>query len=496
MIDYETFARIKHLHEQKSLEPTQIAQELALDLRTVARWLAEKRFRSRDCTVRPSILDPFKDDIIRMLESHPYTAQQVLQKIQGEGFSGRYSIVKRYVHKVRPSQKSAFLTLAFAPGECAQVDWGSYGSIKVGDTSRRLSFFVMVLCYSRQIYVEFTVSQTMEHFLACHVNAFTAFGGVPARIMVDNLKSAVLKHALGQVPTFNPKYQDFASHHGFIITACGVRKPNEKGRVENGVGYVKKNFLAGTELPDFMALAPAVKLWLDSVANVWIHGETRKKPVDMLMEEQPHLQPLPANLYDIGTVAQVRANSQFRVTLDTNRYSVPSCYAGARLTMKVYPDRLCFYHEAGLIARHARSYERHRDFEEPDHARDLIAQRKKGNDQKRFLRFLALSPRAIAYFSELKHRHLNVDHHLRKILALADIYGKEAVTRAMDDALELHVAGADYIANILECRTRKLPEPGPLHLTRRSDLLEINIQGPDLSVYDLQPSSSKKGNLS
>jgi transposase len=271
MIDYETFARIKHLHEQKSLEPTQIAQELALDLRTVARWLAEKRFRSRDCTVRPSILDPFKDDIIRMLESHPYTAQQVL------------------LHKVRPSQKSAFLTLAFAPGECAQVDWGSYGSIKVGDTSRRLSFFVMVLCYSRQIYVEFTVSQTMEHFLACHVNAFTAFGGVPARIMVDNLKSAALKHALGQVPTFNPKYQDFASHHGFIITACGVRKPNEKGRVENGVGYVKKNFLAGTELPDFMALAPAVKLWLDSVANVQIHGETRKKPVDMLMEEQPHL---------------------------------------------------------------------------------------------------------------------------------------------------------------------------------------------------------------
>jgi hypothetical protein len=244
-----------------------------------------------------------------------------------------------------------------------------------------------------------------------------------------------------------------------------------------------------------MALAPAVRLWLDGVANVRIHGETRKRPVDMLVEEQPHLQPLPANLYDIGTVAQVRANSQFRVTLDTNRYSAPSCYAGARLTMKIYPDRLCLYHEAALITRHTRSYEKHRDFEEPDHARELVAQRKKGDDQKRFLKFLAISPRAITYFNELKARHLNVDHHLRKILAMADIYGKEAVTRAMDDALELHVASADYIVNILECRTRKLREPGPLHLTRRSDLLEITIQGPGLSVYDLQP-ASKKENLS
>ncbi|MDP1526368.1 MAG: IS21 family transposase, partial [Rhodocyclaceae bacterium] len=302
MIDYETFARIKNLHEQKGLEPTQIARELALDLRTVTRWLTEKRFHSRNSGVRPSKLDPFKGSILRLLEAHPYTAQQVLQRIKEEGFDGRYSIVKRYVHKVRPTRKSAYLTLAFAPGECAQVDWGSYGSIRVGETSRRLSFFVMVLCYSRQMYVEFTVSQTMEHFLACHANAFTAFGGVPARIMVDNLKSAVLQRPLGQAPVFNPRYLDYARHHGFTITACGVRKANEKGRVENGVGYIKKNFLAGLELPDFRALAPALTLWLDTVANVRIHGETRKKPVEMLIEERPHLLPLPANLYDIGTV--------------------------------------------------------------------------------------------------------------------------------------------------------------------------------------------------
>ncbi|NCO51296.1 MAG: transposase [Deltaproteobacteria bacterium CG23_combo_of_CG06-09_8_20_14_all_51_20] len=492
MIDYEIFARIKHLHEQKGLAPTQIARELSLDPRTVARWLAEKRFLSRAAGIRPSKLDPFKDSILRMLESHPYTARQVLQRIQEEGFGGRYSIVKRYVHKVRPTRKPAYLTLAFAPGECAQVDWGSYGSIRVGESSRRLSFFVMVLCYSRQMYVEFTVSQTMEHFLAAHANAFAAFGGVPTRIMVDNLKSAVLQHTRGQVPVLNPRYLDFARHHGFTITACGVRKANEKGRVENAVGYVKKNFLAGSDLPDFTALAPAAKLWLDTVANVRIHGETRKQPVKMLMEERPHLLPLPANPYDIATVVQVRASSQFRVAMDSNRYSVPARYAGYRLTMKIYPDRLCLYHEAGLIARHVRSYERNRDFEDPDHPKELIAKRKKADDQKRFFRFLALSPRAIDYFRELDSRHLNAGHHVRKILALADIHGADAVALAMDDALKLHAAGADYIANILQCRARKLPEPGPLHLTRRADLLDITIQGPDLSIYDLNPSTTKE----
>jgi len=493
MIDYETFAKIKHLHDQKGLGPSQISNKLGLDQRTVIRWLEEKRFRARNPSMKSSKLDPFKDSIVQMLESYSgYTARQVFQQIQGDGYDGSYSVVKRFVRKVRPNRQKAYLTLAFAPGECAQVDWGSYGSIPVGNTQRRLSFFVMVLCYSRQLYVEFTVLQTMEHFLACHANAFRAFGGVPTKIMVDNLKSAVLQRTLGEAPVFNAKYLDFARHYGFDIAPCGVRKPNEKGRVENAVGYVKKNLLAGTELPDFSALAPAVKLWLDTVANVRVHGETKKKPAEMLIAEQPHLSPLPENLYDIATLSQVRASSQFRVTLDTNRYSVPARFACSRLTMKTYPDRLCLYHENALIARHVRSYERGRDFEDPDHPKELIIQRRKAEDQKLFLRFQTLSPRAIDYFRELDKRHLNAKHHVRKIVALADIHGQDAVTRAMDDALALHAIGSDYIANILDCRARKLPEPGPLHLTRRSDLLELKVQEPDLSIYDLQSTPDKE----
>jgi hypothetical protein len=256
----------------------------------------------------------------------------------------------------------------------------------VGETRRRLSFFVMVLCYSRLLYVEFTVSQTMEHFLACHQNAFEFFGGIPKKIMIDNLKSAVLKRALGEAPVFNPKYLDFSKHCGFKIAPCSVGKGNEKGRVENAVGYVKKNFLAGLDIPDFSALKPAAKIWLETIANVRVHGETKEKPAERFVEEKRCLLPLSINAFDVGSVSLARASSQFRIALDANRYSVPAEFAGARLTLKTYPDRLCVYSGGNLIARHVRSYDRNKDFEDPDHPKELLKQRKKAGDQKIFAR--------------------------------------------------------------------------------------------------------------
>jgi len=487
MIDFELFTKIKTC-EQKGLKPSQIARELGLDPRTVKKWLNEKRFRKRSSHIRSSKLDPFKDSIVRMLEAYPYTAVQILYRIREEGYGGAYSILKDYVRKVRPSRAHAFLKLSFAPGECAQIDWGSYGSIRVGETSRRLSFFVMVLCYSRLMYVEFTVSQTMEHFLACHQNAFASFGLVPRKIMVDNLKSAVLKRALGRDPVLNPVYLDFSNHYGFTIAPCGVRKPHEKGRVENAVGYVKKNFLAGLDL-DFSAMSPAVRLWLDTVANVRIHGETKRKPIEMFAEEQQSLLPLPPHTYDIGNISLVRASTQFRVTLDTNHYSVPAEYAGALLTLKTYPDRLCIYHADKLIARHTRSYDRQKDFEDPDHPKELIAQRKKARDQKIIMRFLSLSHKALDYYRELEKRRMNPSHHVTKIVALSEIYGVEPVARAMEDAFFFQAFSSEYITNLLEQRARSLPVPGALHLTRRSDLLDLEVPKPDLSIYQKEPKS-------
>ena len=187
MIDYETFMKIKICHEQKGLTCPQIARELGIDTRTVDKWLNQKGYCPRKLSRYSSKLDPFKDYIIRLLSTHPYSAIQIFQRLREENFDGGYTIVKDYVRKIRPRRTEPFLKLSFAPGERAQVDWGLYGTVNVGSTRRKLSFFVMVLCYSRMMYVEFTVSQTMEHFLACHQNAFNLLG-VPKRIMVDNFR--------------------------------------------------------------------------------------------------------------------------------------------------------------------------------------------------------------------------------------------------------------------------------------------------------------------
>jgi len=483
MIDYHRFCQIKHLHTHQGLNASQIARELSLDPRTVAYWLAQEHFHPRQSRPYTSKLDPFKPAVVRMLERHPYSAAQGFQHLREQGFDGGYSLVKAYVRMVRPKRQPAFLKLAFAPGECAQVDWGAFGSVPVGQTQRRLSFFVMVLCYSRMLYVEFTVSQTMEHFLACHQHAFEFFGGVPQKVMVDNLKSAVLQRALGQAPVFNPKYLDFAHHTGFTIVPCNVGKGNEKGRVENGVGYVKKNFLAGLDIADFSALNPAARQWLDTIANVRLHGETRAQPTALWHKEQPSLRPLPLHPFDIATVTQVRASRQFRVTLETNHSSVPAHYAGQVLTLKTYPDRLCLYRGEQLIARHPRRYDRFQDVEDPDHPKPLLEQRKKARDHQLFRRFLALSSQAETYYRQLEARRLNPHHHVRKIVALSDIYPPEAVSRALEDALVYEAFSSDYIANLLEQRARFTPEASALHLTRRADLLEVRLAQPDLSIY-------------
>jgi transposase len=485
VIDYETFAKIHDCRDRQGLTIAQTARALGLDARTVATWLARSRFEPRRGLPRGSVLDPFKPRITRLLDTHPYSAQQIFQRLREEGYRGGVTILRDYVRRIRPTKRPVYLKLHFAPGECAQVDWGAYGTVAVGNTRRRLSFFVMVLAFSRQMFVEFTVSQTMEHFLACHEHGFTAFGGVPAKIMVDNLKSAVLQRLAGAAPVFNPRYLDFARHHGFAIEACNVARGNEKGRVESGVGYVKKNFLHGIELTDFSAIRAAAQVWLDTIANLRIHGETQRRPVDLLEQERPHLGSLNPNPYDLAHTSTSVASSQFRITLDTNQYSVPAAYAHRRLTVKAYPDRVCLYFDNQLIARHTRRYGRHEDIEDPDHAKGLIAQRGRAREQRLMMHFLALSPDAQAYYDGLEQRRLNARHHLRKILALAEIYSADAVARAISDGLAFQAFSAEYITNILETRARALPEPGPLQLTRRHDLLDIDIAPPDLNAYQV-----------
>lgn len=489
MIRYEVFCRLRQLHDQKGLKASQIAEELQLDPKTVGRWIDKRTYQPRQGNKRRSKLDSFKGQIGALLERHPYTAQQLLQRLRQQGYAGGYSILKDFVRQVRPVRKPAYLMLEFAPGECAQVDWGNFGSVMVGSTRRRLSFFVMVLCYSRLLYVEFTLSEGMEHFLTCHRHALEFLGAVPAKVMIDNLKVGVLRHPLGDKALFHPRYLDLAAHYGFQPVACNVRKANEKGRVENGVGYVKKNFLNGLELPSFAAVHPAALQWRDTVANVRIHGETQRRPIDLFVEEKPRLKPLPILAYDCAVVRPISANSCCHVMFDTNRYSVPHLYASQKLTLKLYPDQLLLFHHEKLIATHARNYDRRQKICNPDHIKELVTQRKKAHEQTLLLTFLALSPYAEPYARQLEDKRLNTLHHVQKIVALSEIYGPQKIDRALQDALTFQAYGCEYIANILEQRERPSIQPGALHLTRRQDLLDLELPPADLTPYEPKSSS-------
>jgi len=489
VIDYETFCHLRQLHDVKGLKASQIAAELDLDPKTVERWLDQPTYQRRQGTRRASKLDSFRGQIAALLERHPYTTQQLFQQLRQQGYAGGYSILKDFVRQVRPVRKPAYLMLEFAPGECAQVDWGNFGSVTVGATRRRLSFFVMVLCYSRMMYVEFTLSEGMEQFLSAHRHAFEFFQGCTAKVVIDNLKVGVLRHPSGQKALFHPRYLDLAAHYGFAPVACNVRKANEKGRVENGVGYVKKNFLNGLDLPSFAAVNPAAIVWRDTVANVRVHGETHRQPLDLFTVEQLRLKPLPVTPYDCAVVRPISANGCCHVLFDTSRYSVPHLYASQKLTLKLYPDQLLLFHQEKLIATHARTYDRRQKVSNPDHAKELLAQRKKARDQSLLLTFLALSPNAEAYARKLEDKRLNSHHHIQKIVALSEIYGPQKVQRALQDALAFEAYGCEYIANILEQRERPTAQPGALHLTRRQDLLDLDLPPADLTPYELKPNS-------
>jgi transposase len=482
VISYPTFCRLRQLRDQDRLDIPQIAAELRLHRQTVATWIDRAEYRQRAASrPRTSKLDPFKGTINQLLARFDYTASQLHSRILEEGYTGGYTILKSHVARVRPRTRQAFLKLQFAPGQAAQIDWGSAGVIQVGNTRCRLSFFVMVLCHSRRLYVEFTLRESQEHFLSAHRNAFHFFGGVPNELVVDNCKVAVLEHRRGLPPLFNSRYLDFARHHGCQIRACNPFSPHEKGRVERAVGYVKRNFLAGRELGSLDAINAAARLWMDTVANVRRHGETNRTPDEVFPEER--LRPVNPNGFDAATLHDVGAGRCFRVRFDSNTYSVPAQYARQALVLKAYPERILILQGDRIVAEHPRDYDRRKDHELPEHAAPLLQQRLRAHQQRQLIRFLALGPAAQAYHDGLRQRRHDAMVQIQRIVALAETHGEELISRLLTDLLELEAFSADYVANLVTQRSRHRPEPSALHLTRASDLLELEIPAPDLSVY-------------
>jgi transposase len=484
---YSRHLVIHQLAENENLSAKQIAARLEIGVKTVARHLKSERYSPPRARVVSRKIDPYKDRIKQLLERHDYSAAQIFRMLKDEGYPGSESVLRDYVSQVRPRRQTPYLTLHFEPGSSAQVDFAECGLINVGETRRKLYAFVMTLGYSRMMFVKFIMRQNMEHFLACHREAFEYFRGVTREIMVDNCKVAVKSSSAFGMPLINERYADCAAHYGFKVMPCGVRKANEKGVVERSIGFLRTSFLNGLDLENLTlsALNHGVRQWMENVANVRIHGTTNKTPLEMFNDEKAALRTLPLFPYDCGVIVRARANKQYRVVFESNKYSVPPEFAGKRVELGVYPENLAIRCEGKLIAEHARSYEHNRDYGLPEHDKVLIERRRKAKQGIIMKRFTELGPVAETYYRGLQARRLNPATHIRKIMALLSVYGPDDVIRALEDGSEAGAFGSDYIANILEVRRRISPQPAPLHLSRKSDYLDLEIQAPDMNAYDV-----------
>jgi len=484
MINRDIYYRIHYLYKHESLSIDQISEELSLSKSTVRRHLKQGEFRERKGRNCNTKLDDFKEQVNELLKKHPYTAMQIFQMLTEDGFEGSYCTVKRYVLKVRPVQRKAYFKLNFLPGEAAQVDFGYCGKVPCENTERRLSVFVMVLCYSRYLFAEFIPCERQEHFLSGHRNAVRDFGGVPVRVIVDNCKCAVLKNRRYEDVIFNPMYLDFAAQYGFNPDACNPRSPYEKGIVENAVGFIKKNFVSGRKFGSLAEANTALRSWLDNVANVRIHSATGRTPLEMLKEERKKLGPLPLIEPDCAIIKHCRADKRCRVWFDANSYSVPSTCAQTAVNLKAFPAEILIYRNELCVARHRRCYGRKMDIVDPDHQHELRTVRKKINQQNLVHDFLNIGMAAEQFMAELELRELNAPRHMRIILTLVEKYGREAVAEAMQDMLHYKVFRAEYIEHRLMNAAQETPARGKLHVPKSGDLLDIKLKSPDLKIYN------------
>lgn len=485
-MDAQLWADIKRLYGVEKVRVSDIARRLRVDRKTVRKAIASERLPVLVRAPRPKrLLSPYTGYLTERLKTYPrLPAPVLLEELKKQGYVGSLRILQDYLKGVRGKTKEVFLRIETAAGEEAQCDWANCGSAKISGITRRLSAFVMVLSYSRLMYVEFTLSQCLEDFIQCHVNAFQFFGGVPKKILYDNLKAVVLSR-IGSDIRFNPGFMEFSGVYGFEPKPCNVARGNEKGKVENGIYYLRISFLPGRILawPDSNR---DVHLWLKDVANVRKHRTTGERPIDRWEREKALLIPLPPRDYDAAITRAVRSSHQSLVRFASNFYSVPHAYAYKTLILKADAMHVRILSDTLEIAVHARSFGRGQVIENPKHYEGVLSTKRRHFTLILNKRFLELGETARAFREGLVRTEARPWMHLQHILNLIGPYDKEEVVSAMAHAASCNVYGSGYVKSILLQRraAQGLPEVQSLDISQRPEWNDIRTDDPDLSVYD------------
>jgi len=502
MLTPEQQSEILAMHFGQKKGSRAIAEALGIGRKAVRRVIDRRRVALEvEQSKRGSIVDTYKPMIAELLEKDPkMTAHTVLQRLRDEGYLGGYTTIKTFVRHTRavPARsREAFLKLEFVPGECAQVDWGEFGDV-FGDGSK-VHCFLMVLCFSRLLYIEFTQSEKFEEFIRCHENAFEYFGGlVPQECWYDNLTSAVTDR-LGSLVRFNARFMAYMGHHGIHPHACNPARGNEKGRVESGVKLIRTSFWSGRKFSSFDDLCGQASQWRDEVANRREHRATRKIPaLQFESEEKKYLRAKNPYPYDTDEIFSRVVPPTFHIAYDTNQYSVPWTLVGMNVTIRVNSREIKVFYNERFVTRHERSYKKQQTISQPEHVEGLMA-RKPGAAREGWQMQAVKSIGASmgSYLELLRSGHRSIRTEVAKILALATVYGESEVHEAATDLLSRSIVGVENLELRLKARNHPAEtELKPALLNFQKAKLNRVVPTVDLRRYDallLESIAQRKG---
>jgi transposase len=462
-----------------------IAKRLTISRNTVRRLLgrAPKRELSTPAQ-RFSMLAPHEAQIRQWLEDTPeLKTPAVVERLRPLGYAGGVTIVRDFIRHIRPrAQRVPFLTLAFAPGEAMQVDWADFG-FAIPGCPRRVSALVMVLCYSRFLYLEFTLSQAFGSFLRAFERGLRMFGGTTYIDIFDNMRTVVTSGA-GAHAVFNARLLAYARSRGFAVRACNRASGHEKGRVERPIGFVRQRFWPGRRFKSLLDLNRQATEWRDDFANNRVHDVTGKVPALVFKheEQQQLLKPIPDTPFETDDIESTGVTKQFRVRLDRNTYSVPPRLLGQSVLLRANDDSVAVYLGPKQVAWHHRSWDVHQDIEDPSHRERAFELKPRATG--------ALPPELVGlgeigaeYFKVLRASSRSLHRETVRLIFLCELFGEKHTASAAQEVMRTGHVGAEYVEFVLRHKRHLRPRVAPVRLGK-PELDTISFEEPDLSIYD------------
>jgi transposase len=480
-------AEVLRLHYVDGLGVRAISRQLGMARKTVRRMLgtAPAKPVPQSSDQRCSLLDPHEAFMAAELKRCPeLRAPAMLERLRERGYLGGISILRDRMRALRPTTlDEAYLTQSFAPGQVAMVDWADFGFALPG-VPRRVSAFVMVLGYSRMLYLEYTLSQKFGTFVRCMERALEFYGGTALCDVFDNMKTVVLEHRPPHPPVFHPLMVGYAAARGFALHACNPRRGNEKGRVERPIGFVRRRFWPGRRFADLADLNRQARVWRDTYANHREHEVTGKVPSLVLdHEERKHLSPTKQAPFDARDQDSSTVDKTFRVRFDRNQYSVPWRFVGQHVTTRADDTHVDVFLGPRRVARHRRCWSIREDIEDPEHKRGLKEHKPKACADQLPHALSHLGHDGRTYFRILAAGGRSVRREMIRLTLLCELFGESPLRAAVAEVMRNGHVGVEYVEYLLRHDPKLRAAPMPLRLGDET-LDAMHAHEPDLSVYD------------